>query len=165
MVTAVVFDVGETLIDETRMWQQVAKDAGVPAFTLMGTLGGLITRAANTTSAYGSCLHRYRRGDPHTRSRPLVARTQRSGVRRNRSMCRTRAGCWAGRSAHPARPVGASSGNAGRVRSQSAVSASFLRRSTERAISSLPRAGRPRGAYDPPSHSRPDGGRAPTALP
>ena len=44
MVTAVVFDVGETLIDETRMWQQVAKDAGVPAFTLMGTLGGLITR-------------------------------------------------------------------------------------------------------------------------
>jgi FMN phosphatase YigB (HAD superfamily) len=44
MVTAVVFDVGETLIDETRMWQQVAKDAGVPAFTLMATLGGLITR-------------------------------------------------------------------------------------------------------------------------
>src|SRR5437763_8182079 len=44
MVTAVVFDVGETLIDETRMWQQVAKVAGVPAFTLMGTLGGLIAR-------------------------------------------------------------------------------------------------------------------------
>src|SRR4051794_22909387 len=44
MVTAVVFDVGETLIDETRMWQQVAEDAGVPAFTLMGTIGGLITR-------------------------------------------------------------------------------------------------------------------------
>jgi len=44
MVTAVVFDVGETLIDETRMWQQVAKDAGVPAFTLMATIGGLITR-------------------------------------------------------------------------------------------------------------------------
>jgi FMN phosphatase YigB (HAD superfamily) len=44
MVTAVVFDVGETLIDETRMWQQVAKDAGVPAFTLMATIGGLIAR-------------------------------------------------------------------------------------------------------------------------
>ena len=44
MVTAVVFDVGETLVDETRLWQQVAKDAGVPAFTLMGTIGGLITR-------------------------------------------------------------------------------------------------------------------------
>jgi hypothetical protein len=44
MVTAVVFDVGETLIDETRLWQQVAKDAGVPAFTLMATIGGLITR-------------------------------------------------------------------------------------------------------------------------
>src|SRR2546429_6973782 len=44
MVTAVVFDVGETLIDETRMWQQVAKDAGVPAFTLMASIGGLIAR-------------------------------------------------------------------------------------------------------------------------
>jgi FMN phosphatase YigB (HAD superfamily) len=44
IVTAVVFDVGETLIDETRLWQQVARDAGVPAFTLMGTIGGLITR-------------------------------------------------------------------------------------------------------------------------
>ena len=44
MVTAVVFDVGETLVDETRLWQQVAKDAGVPAFTLMGTIGGLIAR-------------------------------------------------------------------------------------------------------------------------
>src|SRR5438045_8426416 len=52
MVTAVVFDVGETLIDETRMWQQVAKDAGVPAFTLMGTLGGLITRAEHHQRAW-----------------------------------------------------------------------------------------------------------------
>jgi FMN phosphatase YigB (HAD superfamily) len=43
-VTAVVFDVGETLIDETRLWQQVATDAGVPGFTLMGIIGGLITR-------------------------------------------------------------------------------------------------------------------------
>jgi FMN phosphatase YigB (HAD superfamily) len=43
-VTAVVFDVGETLVDETRLWTQVASDAGVPAFTFMATLGGLIAR-------------------------------------------------------------------------------------------------------------------------
>lgn len=53
IVTAVVFDVGETLIDETRLWQQVARDAGVPAFTLMGTIGGLITRGEHHQRVWG----------------------------------------------------------------------------------------------------------------
>jgi FMN phosphatase YigB (HAD superfamily) len=44
ITTAVVFDVGETLIDETRSWQKVADEAGVPPFTLMGVLGALIAR-------------------------------------------------------------------------------------------------------------------------
>jgi FMN phosphatase YigB (HAD superfamily) len=43
-VKAVVFDVGETLIDETRMWERAADAAGVPRFTLMGILGGLAAR-------------------------------------------------------------------------------------------------------------------------
>ncbi len=43
-VAAVVFDVGETLIDETRMWEQAADAVGVPRFTLMGVLGGLVAR-------------------------------------------------------------------------------------------------------------------------
>jgi HAD superfamily hydrolase (TIGR01509 family) len=43
-VTAVVFDVGETLVDETRMWETAADAAGVPRFTLMGVLGGLAAR-------------------------------------------------------------------------------------------------------------------------
>ena len=43
-VRVVVFDVGETLIDETRMWEQAADAAGVPRFTLMGVLGGLAAR-------------------------------------------------------------------------------------------------------------------------
>ena len=43
-VEAVVFDVGETLIDETGMWTRAAEAAGVPAFTLMGVLGGLAAR-------------------------------------------------------------------------------------------------------------------------
>jgi FMN phosphatase YigB (HAD superfamily) len=41
---AVVFDVGETLIDETRLWERAADAAGVPRFTLMGVLGGLAAR-------------------------------------------------------------------------------------------------------------------------
>jgi HAD superfamily hydrolase (TIGR01549 family) len=40
----VVFDAGETLVDETGLWQRAADAAGVPRFTVMGTLGGLITR-------------------------------------------------------------------------------------------------------------------------
>jgi HAD superfamily hydrolase (TIGR01509 family) len=41
---AVVFDAGETLVDETGIWERAADAAGVPRFTLMATLGGLITR-------------------------------------------------------------------------------------------------------------------------
>jgi FMN phosphatase YigB (HAD superfamily) len=43
-VDVVVFDVGETLVDETRMWERAADAAGVPRFTLMGVLGGLAAR-------------------------------------------------------------------------------------------------------------------------
>jgi HAD superfamily hydrolase (TIGR01509 family) len=41
---AVVFDVGETLVDETGMWERAADAARVPRFTLMGVLGGLAAR-------------------------------------------------------------------------------------------------------------------------
>ena len=43
-VEVVVFDVGETLVDETRLWERAADVAGVPRFTLMGVLGGLAAR-------------------------------------------------------------------------------------------------------------------------
>jgi HAD superfamily hydrolase (TIGR01549 family) len=43
-VEAIVFDVGETLVDETRAWEQAADAAGVPRFALMGVLGGLAAR-------------------------------------------------------------------------------------------------------------------------
>jgi FMN phosphatase YigB (HAD superfamily) len=49
-VETVVFDIGETLADETRLWEQGADATGVPRFTLMGVLGGLAAR-----------------GEPHTR--------------------------------------------------------------------------------------------------
>jgi len=43
-VTAVVFDVGETLVDETRNWEAVADACGVPRFTLMALVGVAIAR-------------------------------------------------------------------------------------------------------------------------
>ncbi|SFK44116.1 haloacid dehalogenase superfamily, subfamily IA, variant 1 with third motif having Dx(3-4)D or Dx(3-4)E [Streptosporangium canum] len=41
MVRALVFDVGETLIDETRIWSRWADRVGVTRFTMLGVLGGM----------------------------------------------------------------------------------------------------------------------------
>jgi FMN phosphatase YigB (HAD superfamily) len=41
-IQAVVFDVGETLVDETRAWSYEAKRAGVTPLTLFAALGALI---------------------------------------------------------------------------------------------------------------------------
>ncbi|WP_184756317.1 HAD family hydrolase [Streptosporangium album] len=41
MVRALVFDVGETLIDETRIWSRWADRLGVTRFTMLGVLGGM----------------------------------------------------------------------------------------------------------------------------
>jgi HAD superfamily hydrolase (TIGR01509 family) len=49
---AVVFDVGETLFDETGIWERAADTAGVPRFTLMGILGGLAARGERHTKAW-----------------------------------------------------------------------------------------------------------------
>lgn len=51
-VRAVVFDVGETLVDETGMWERAADAAGVPRFTLMGVLGGLAARGEHHNRAW-----------------------------------------------------------------------------------------------------------------
>lgn len=52
-VVAVVFDIGETLVDETRHWSDLAHYAGVPELTLMGVLGGLIERREHHRSLFG----------------------------------------------------------------------------------------------------------------
>ncbi len=46
-VEAVFLDVGETIVDESRAWLDVADRADVPAFTLLGVLGGLAARREN----------------------------------------------------------------------------------------------------------------------
>ena len=43
-IRAVVLDVGETLVDETREWGVRAGRAGIPRLTLFGVLGGLVER-------------------------------------------------------------------------------------------------------------------------
>jgi hypothetical protein len=58
-LNAVIFDISETLVDETRMWERAADAAGVPRFTLMGVLGGLAAR-----------------GEPHTRAWSLLGVAQ-----------------------------------------------------------------------------------------
>ncbi|PZG45427.1 haloacid dehalogenase [Spongiactinospora gelatinilytica] len=40
-IRALVFDVGETLIDESRLWARWADRLGVPTLTLMGLIGGM----------------------------------------------------------------------------------------------------------------------------
>jgi FMN phosphatase YigB (HAD superfamily) len=43
-VKAVIFDVGETLADETPYWSSVADRLGIPRFTFLGVLGGVVAR-------------------------------------------------------------------------------------------------------------------------
>jgi FMN phosphatase YigB (HAD superfamily) len=47
-----VFDVGETLVDETRAWRHAAAQGHVPAFTLMGVVGGLAARGEDHRRAF-----------------------------------------------------------------------------------------------------------------
>jgi FMN phosphatase YigB (HAD superfamily) len=51
-VKVVVFDIGETLVDETHAWQLAADTVGVPAFTVMGVLGGLAARGEHHTRVW-----------------------------------------------------------------------------------------------------------------
>lgn len=51
-IRAVVFDVGETLVDETRRWSALAREAGVTPFALMGVIGALIDRGESHRRAW-----------------------------------------------------------------------------------------------------------------
>ena len=48
----VVFDVGETLVDETSLWEHVADACGVPRFTLMALVGAAIVRGESHLAAF-----------------------------------------------------------------------------------------------------------------
>lgn len=46
-IEAVVFDVGETLVNENRAWTEEAERVGVAPFTLFGILGSLAERGVH----------------------------------------------------------------------------------------------------------------------
>jgi FMN phosphatase YigB (HAD superfamily) len=48
----VAFDVGETIVDETRMWTEWAEILGVPVFHLAAALGAVIARAEHHTRVF-----------------------------------------------------------------------------------------------------------------
>ncbi|WP_194816718.1 HAD family hydrolase [Nocardia sp. XZ_19_385] len=52
MIKVVVFDVGETLIDETRIWCRWADRLGVPRFALLGVIGGMAATGRPLTDAF-----------------------------------------------------------------------------------------------------------------
>lgn len=51
-IRAIIFDQGETLENETRLWSSIAHYAGVPELTLHGVLGGLIERRESHRSLF-----------------------------------------------------------------------------------------------------------------
>jgi HAD superfamily hydrolase (TIGR01549 family) len=83
---AVWFDAGETLVDETGIWQRAADTAGVPRFTLMGTLGGLIARGGHHSQVWellgverGASM--FEPEDFYADALPCLAEVRRRGLR------------------------------------------------------------------------------------
>jgi HAD superfamily hydrolase (TIGR01509 family) len=86
-VTTVVFDVGETLVDETRVWAEAADALGVPQFTLFGIVGGLAARGESHKRVWEILGVPARRGggfearDLYPDARPCVAALRARGYR------------------------------------------------------------------------------------
>lgn len=92
----VCLDVGECLIDETRVWSTWASVLGVPGFTLSAVLGGLIERGgdhteafallgrpgwADFTEAFEAAYGGFRHEDLYPDALPALARLRASGRR------------------------------------------------------------------------------------
>lgn len=48
----ICLDVGETLVDETRVWMEWADELGIPAFTLLAAIGAAIVRMDEHADAF-----------------------------------------------------------------------------------------------------------------
>jgi FMN phosphatase YigB (HAD superfamily) len=84
-VKAVAFDVGETLVDETRAFAELAERLGIPALTFFGVLGGLIERRQGHRALFemfgvepaaGSA---FERGDVYPDALPCLEALRRTG--------------------------------------------------------------------------------------
>ena len=87
-IQAVVFDLGETLIDESRTWGAVADELGVPRFTFMAVLGGLVASGRSHRETFGilgvpepSALPPLRSEDLYPDARPCLAAIRAMGIR------------------------------------------------------------------------------------
>ncbi|MCG5213868.1 HAD family hydrolase [Streptosporangium sp. KLBMP 9127] len=79
VVRALVFDVGETLVDETRIWSRWADRLGVPRLTMLGVLGGM----AALDRSYGDAFELLRPGLDVEAELAAWRRDDPSGLREN----------------------------------------------------------------------------------
>jgi FMN phosphatase YigB (HAD superfamily) len=85
-VRVVVFDVGETLVDETNMWTRVAEAGGVTPFTLMAGLGATIALGRHHDDVWGLLGIEHPAGswtldDWYPDALPCIARLHAAGYR------------------------------------------------------------------------------------
>ena len=85
-VRVVVFDVGETLVDETNMWTRAAEAGGVTPFTLMAGLGATIALGRHHDDVWGLLGIPHAAGtwtpdDWYPDALPCIARLRASGYR------------------------------------------------------------------------------------
>ena len=85
-VGVVVFDVGETLVDETNMWTRVAEAGGVTPFTLMAGLGATIALGRPHDDVWGLLGIEHPAGtwtldDWYPDALPCIARLRAAGYR------------------------------------------------------------------------------------
>ena len=78
-VKAVVFDVGETLVDETRSWEEVADASGVPRFTYMALAGAAIARGEQPVRAHRAAP--FTEADLYPDALPCLRALRERGVR------------------------------------------------------------------------------------
>lgn len=83
---AVVFDVGETLVDETRAWGALADAVGVPRLTFFGALGAVIERGLHHREVFAllgvewvDAWPPLERGDLYADAKPCLEELRRSG--------------------------------------------------------------------------------------
>jgi FMN phosphatase YigB (HAD superfamily) len=86
VIEAVVFDIGETLVDETRAWGLHANRAGLTHLTFFAALGAVIERRDHHTTVFDVLgIDRtgppepYERGDLYPDAVPCVRRLQEAG--------------------------------------------------------------------------------------
>jgi HAD superfamily hydrolase (TIGR01509 family) len=88
VIEAVIFDVGETLLDETNVWNAIAEATGIPPLTLLGVLGGVIARGEPHSRVFDHLGVKpprserpFSRDDLYPDALPALARVRSAGYR------------------------------------------------------------------------------------